>query len=79
VTLDPFRQRQFPGVAGRLLAERDAHRRHAGLMWLGALAQFSDHELRLLDDAGFLSQHDRDLLGQAGRAITRGRPGDPAA
>ena len=37
-------------------------------MWLGVLAAlFSDHELRLLDDLGFLSQRDRDLLGQAGR------------
>jgi hypothetical protein len=42
-------------------------------MWLGVMAAlFSDHELRLLDDLGFLSQRDRDLLRQAGRYM----PGD---
>jgi hypothetical protein len=30
------------------------------------MALFSDHELRLLDDLGFLSQHDRDLLAKIG-------------
>ena len=39
-------------------------------MWLGTMvAMFSDHELRLLDDLGFLSERDRDLLRQAGRAV----------
>jgi hypothetical protein len=39
-------------------------------MWLGTMAaMFSDHELRLLDDLGFLSQRDRDLLSQAGRPV----------
>lgn len=70
MSLDPFRQRQVPGVAGRFLAERDAHQLRADLMWLGSLVLFSDHELRLLEDLGFLSQHDRDLLAQAGRAVT---------
>lgn len=66
--LDPFRARQLPDVAGRLLRERRRHQRHADAMWLGQLAAlFSDHELGLLDDAGYLSQHDRDLLAQAGR------------
>jgi hypothetical protein len=32
-------------------------------------ALFSDHELRLMNDLGFLSQHDRDLLRQAGREL----------
>ena len=49
--IDPFRKR---------------HERQASLMWLGVLAGlFSDHELRLLDDLGFLSQHDHNLLRQA--------------
>ena len=40
-------------------------------MWLGTMvALFSDHELRLLNDLGFLSQHDLDLLSQAGRPVT---------
>ena len=66
--IDPFRERQVPDVAGRFLKERDRHQRQADLMWLGAMAAlFSDHELRLLNDLGFLSQHDRDLLCQAGR------------
>ena len=61
--IDPFRGRQVPDVAGRFLKERDAHQRHADLMWLGAMAAlFSDHELQLLADLGFLSLHDRDLL-----------------
>jgi hypothetical protein len=69
-TLDPFRSRQVPDVAGRLLKERDRHQRQANLMWLGTLAaMFSDHELKLLNDAGFLSQHDHDLLRQAGRGV----------
>lgn len=71
--IDPFRGRQVPDVAGRFLRERDRHQRQADLMWLGTMvALFSDHELRLLDDLGFLSQHDRDLIRQAGR-------GEPAA
>jgi hypothetical protein len=38
-------------------------------MWLGVLAsQFTPHEIRLLDDLGFLSQHDRDLLAQVRKA-----------
>ena len=66
--LDPFRKRQVPDVAGRFLKERDRHQRQADLMWLGVLvAMFSDHELGLLEDLGFMCQHDWDLLRQAGR------------
>lgn len=61
--LDPFRQRQASDVAKRFLKERDEHKRHADLMWLGTMAAlFSDHELQLLADLGFLSQRDHDLL-----------------
>jgi hypothetical protein len=68
--IDPFRERQVKDVAGRFEKERERARRQADLMWLGAMAAgFSDHELRLLDDLGFLSQHDRGLLGQAGRGL----------
>lgn len=75
--IDPFRQRQVPDVAGRFQRERDRHQRQADLMWLGSMtALFSDHELRLMNDLGFLSQHDRDLLAQAGRPI--GTPGSAA-
>jgi len=66
--IDPFRERQVPDVAGRFLKERDRHQRQVDLMWLGTMVGlFSDHELGLLNDLGFLSQHDCDLLGQAGR------------
>jgi hypothetical protein len=65
--LDPFRRRQVPDVAGRFRRERQQYQRQADRMWLGTLVTFSDHELRLLDDLGVLSQHDRDLLRQAGR------------
>ena len=66
--IDPFRQRQVPDVAGRFRMERDNHQRQADLMWMGTMvALFSDHELKLLNDLGFLSQHDRDLIRQAGR------------
>ena len=66
--IDPFRKRQVPDVASRFLKERDRHQRQGDLMWLGVLAGlFSDHELGLLNDAGYLSQRDRDLLTQAGR------------
>lgn len=45
-------------------------KRQADLMWVGAMvALFSDHELRLLRDIGFLSQHDLDLLSQSGRRL----------
>lgn len=67
--LDPFRERQASDVAGRFLKERDRHQRQADLMWLGVLVLFSDHELRLLYDLGSLSQHDLDLLRQAGRVV----------
>ena len=67
--LDPFRERQVPDVAGRFLKYRDMQQRSADLMWLGCLAQFSDHELRLLDDLGYLSQRDHDLLKHAGRLL----------
>ena len=68
--IDPFRERQVPDVAGRFLKERDRQRQQADMMWLGVMAAlFSDHELRLLNDLGFLSQRDRDLLGQAGRGV----------
>jgi hypothetical protein len=67
--LDPFRQRQAPSVAGRFQAERKRHQRAADLMWTGTLAsQFTSHEIRLLDDLGFLSRHDRDLLSQVWEA-----------
>jgi hypothetical protein len=69
MSIDPFRQRQVPDVAGRFRRERDRHRRQADLMWLGTLVLFSDHELRLLNDLGFLSPHDRDLLREAGRRL----------
>lgn len=69
--LDPFRARQVPDVGNRFLRERDRQQRQADLMWLGVMAAlFSDHELRLLDDLGFLSQRDRDLLRQAARYVT---------
>lgn len=74
--IDPFRERQVPDVAGRFVRERDRHQRQADLMWLGALTLFSDHELRLLDDLGYLSQHDLGALAQAGRAL-RPRPAAP--
>ena len=68
--IDPFRRRQLPDVGQRFLRERDRHQRQADLMWLGCLAaMFSDHELRLLDDVGYLSPRDHDLLKQAGRRI----------
>jgi hypothetical protein len=67
-SIDPFRQRQVPDVAGRFMKERDRQQRQADLMWLGVMAAlFSDHELRLLNDLGYLSQRDHDLLRQAGR------------
>lgn len=66
--LDPFRSRQVPDVAGRFLREREQQQRQADLMWLGTMvAMFTDHELGLLRDLGFLSPHDLDLLRQAGR------------
>jgi hypothetical protein len=75
MAVDRFRRRQVPDVAGRFLRERDRHQRHADLMWLGTLiAIFSDHELRLLADLGYLPQHDADLLAQAGR-LTLDNPG----
>lgn len=71
-SIDPFRERQVPDVAGRFTRERDRQQRQADLMWLGVMAaMFSDHELRLLDDLGFLSQRDRDLLNQAGRSAAK--------
>lgn len=66
--LDPFRERQVPDVAGRFLREQKRHRRQADLMWLGVLVLFSDHEIRLLDDLGYLSERDRSLLRQAREA-----------
>jgi hypothetical protein len=70
--LDPFRARQVPDVGGRFLRERDRHKRQADLMWLGMLiGLFSDHELGILDDLGFLSRHDHDLIAQAGRKVGR--------
>jgi len=68
--LDPFRARQVPDVAGRFLKERKRHQRQADLMWLGTLVgMFSDHELGLLGDLGFLSQRDRALIAQAQRLV----------
>lgn len=60
---DPFRQRLVPDVAGRLEAERKRHRRHADLAWTGVLtSQFTPFEINLLDDLGFLSQYDKNLV-----------------
>jgi hypothetical protein len=70
--LDPFRSRQAPDVGKRWTRERDRHQRQSDLMWVGTLVTlFSDHELRLLDDLGFLSPRDYDLLAQAGRPLPR--------
>jgi hypothetical protein len=67
-SLDPFRSRQTPDVAGRFLRERDRHQRQANLMWTGMLvAMFSDRELGLLNDLGYLSRSDLDKIEQAGR------------
>jgi hypothetical protein len=69
--LDPFRSRQVPDVGRRFLDARNSSQRQADLLWLGTMiALFSDHELKLMHDLGFLSQHDRDLLSQAGRPVT---------
>lgn len=39
-------------------------------MWLGTMiTQFTDHELRLLRDLGFLTPHEIDLLSQSGRRL----------
>jgi hypothetical protein len=71
--LDPFRARQVPDVAGRFLRERDRHQRQADLTWMGTLVGlFSDHELGILDDLGFLPPRDHDLIGQAGRHVGTG-------
>ena len=76
--IDPFRQRQVPDVAARFRRERGKHQRQADLMWLGSLAaMFSDHELGLLEDIGYLSQRDLDLIRQAGRQGSP-RTQDPA-
>lgn len=78
--LDPFRDRQVPDVAGRFLRERTRHQRQADLMWLGTLVgMFSDHELRLLNDLGYLSQRDLDLIRQAGRPAGEDVPAAPQA
>ena len=70
--IDPFRQRQVPDVAGRFRRERDRHQRQADLMWLGTMvALFSDHELQLLGDLGFLCQRDCDLLRRAARRAVK--------
>jgi hypothetical protein len=80
--IDPFRARQVRDVAGRFTRERAAHERQASLMWLGTLAaMFTDHELGLLWDLGFLCPRDLDLLRQASRlpaepSTPRGKPGD---
>jgi hypothetical protein len=64
--IDPFRRRQVPDVTKRFREERDRHQTQADLMWLGTLiVMFTGHELRLLDDLGYLSQRDRSLLRQA--------------
>lgn len=69
--IDPFRARQVPDVTSRFTRERDRCRKQADLMWLGMLvALFSDHDLRLLQDLGFLCPRDLDLLRQAGRTPT---------
>jgi hypothetical protein len=74
--LDPFRDRQVPDVAGRFLRERDRHQRQADLMWTGMLVtMFSDHELGLLNDLGFLSPSDLDKLAQARRRPVSGAAG----
>lgn len=66
--LDPFRARQLPDIGRRFIRERDRHRRQADLMWAGTLvSMFTDHELRLLNDAGLLCQHDLDLIKQVRR------------
>lgn len=78
--IDPFRSRQVPDVAGRFLKERKAHERAASLMWAGVLANmFTDHELGLLDDLGFLSQRDHDLIRQAGRRTAGSASAAPSA
>ena len=76
--IDPFRERQAPDVGARFRSARDMHQRSADLMWLGSLMQFSDHELRLLNDLGYLSEHDRTLLAHAGRSVTGRASNDPA-
>lgn len=65
--IDPFRSRQVPEVARRWREARDRQRQQADLMWLGSMiASFSDHDLKLLSDLGFMCPHDRDLLAKAG-------------
>ena len=67
---DAFRRRQVPDVAGRFLREQRRQERQAHAMWVGILVTlFSDHELKLLNDLGYLSEFDRDLLRQAGRGL----------
>jgi hypothetical protein len=60
---DPFRQRRAQEIADKWQQVKVAHERAVKVMWLGAMvAHFDTFELTVLDDMGFLSPVDHDLL-----------------
>jgi hypothetical protein len=55
-------------LASRWLRLQGFHRQWANRMWAGTLAeQFTDEELRALDDWGYVSEHDRRRVRAVGR------------
>ncbi len=64
--LDHFRSRQAQDVGNRWQRIRDAHEAAAKRMWLGSmLVEFTEFELGILRDMGFLSPADEALLAKA--------------
>lgn len=77
--LDPFSRRQLvrqddgtPGIAGRYLALQERHKQAADAMFVGMLAaEFTDHELAILNDSPYICDWWRMLMKQAGRPMGR--------
>jgi hypothetical protein len=66
----PSTERAFRAAAKRLMALRAEERRVLMALRAGhLLTQFDDFELRLLDERGYLCEHDRRLLSRGGRAL----------
>jgi hypothetical protein len=77
--MDPFSRRQLigqgnalPGIAGRYMALQEQHKKAADAMFVGMLAaEFTDHELAILNDSPYMCDWWRILMKKAGRQMER--------
>jgi hypothetical protein len=81
----PSHRARIIRVAEEFQRQRDLHRIASDWQWLGRLMSFSDEDLALVRELGYLSQNDENLLKERrpryieaeGRSAADVKPRDP--